>query len=60
MELKNKMEEKKQKLIWRVDFLKEERDIINRELLYLERLINFRIFNYIKLFLEYLIILNYF
>jgi hypothetical protein len=41
MELKNKMEEKKQKLIWRVDFLKEERDRINRELLYLERLINF-------------------
>jgi len=35
------MEEKKQKLIWRVDFLKEERDRINRELLYLERLINF-------------------
>ena len=35
------MEEKKQKLIWRVDFLKEERDRINRELFYLERLINF-------------------
>jgi hypothetical protein len=41
MEFKNKIEEKKQKLIWKVDFLKEERDRINRELLYLERLINF-------------------
>jgi len=28
-------------LIWKVDFLKEERYRINRELLYLERLINF-------------------
>jgi hypothetical protein len=41
MEFKNKMEEKKQKMIWRVNFLKEQRDRINRELLYLERLVNF-------------------
>jgi len=41
IEFKNKMEEKKQKLIWRVNFLKEQLNRINKELFQLERLVAF-------------------
>tara|TARA_B100001173_G_C15767084_1_gene453464 strand:+ start:196 stop:585 length:390 start_codon:yes stop_codon:yes gene_type:complete len=41
IEFKIKMEEKKQKMVWRVNFLKEQRDRINRQLNELEILINF-------------------